>query len=267
MDRLTRTFTAERADDGRVTLSTETPCPQDGLILLSGGWDLSRFDKVAPKMFYNHSTSGSQDFPIGRWEDVQIKDGKLVAKPVFAAEEHPERAGVIAKLWDGGFLDDVSVSFRVDTSALGAPVKAEDGRTYQVSGKHELLECSVVGIGADPNAGKGRMAEAVARGVITEEEAESMSEKKTDASDATPTVSYEEFHALKTEVEKLREGLETARADIDRLHEERKQAEPPAPPAAAPEPEIAAPAPEDRMRELRAELERQIALKTGRIPD
>lgn len=267
MDRLTRTFTAERAADGRVTLSTETPCAQDGLVLRADGWDFSRFAKVAPKMFYNHSTSGSEDFPIGRWEDVQVRDGKLTARPVFAAEEHPERAGVIAKLWQGGFLDDVSVSFRVDTAALGPAVKHEDGNTYRESGKHELLECSVVGIGADPNAGKGRMAEAVTRGVITADEAQSL-----DAPEQTPApvaeADSERIARLETEVAELRRVLETQAERIDRLDTQREQAEPPAPPEAAPveeerhiEPEKSR---EQEIAEVIAAVKRR---QLGRLPD
>lgn len=269
MKTFTRIGKAQRQSDGTVILSTDTPCAQDGLALRLDGWNLGRAREGRVKASYNHHTSGPEDLPVALWENVRVEDGRgLVGDgPLFASEMYP-LAAIAEKMWrhDPPFLDDVSVTFRVNYAKLGPEMK-KDGVSYRESYEHELIEAAVVFLGADQNAGKGRFAEAVARGVITEEEAESMSEKKPDASDATPTVSYEEFHALKTEVEKLREGLETARADIDRLHEERTQAEPPAPPAAAPEPEIAEPAPEDRMREFRAELERQIALRTGRIPD
>lgn len=168
----TRHATAIRRSNGEVILSTERPCDQDGLILSADGWDLSRAAKVPVKLFFNHATHGPNDFPIGRWEGVRISGGELRGRPVFADKEDPARAGVIAKLWNGGFLDDVSVSFSVDQSRLSGPQRQPDGKTYQVSGRHVLIEASVVGIGADQGAGKGRLEEAVARGIVTRSEAQ-----------------------------------------------------------------------------------------------
>lgn len=223
MKTIKRSITHARAADGSVVLSTDTPCPQDGLILAPGGWDLSRFAKVPCKMFYNHAASWGEDLPIGRWDGLEVRDGKLCGTPVFAVEEY-DKAATVAKLWDGGFLDDVSVSFRVNGKALTGPVQVE-GRDYMVSTSHELLECSIVGIGADQNAGKGRIAEAVTRGVITEEEAREFDE-------VTPGAEpwRAENEELRTQVNTLREGLETLTATLDRLREEIARAATPAAP-------------------------------------
>jgi hypothetical protein len=254
--KITRSQTAERAADGFVVLSTDTPCPQDGLILAPAGWDLSRTSKVPLKMFYNHATSYGDEFPIGRWEDVQVKDGKLVGKPVFAAEEHPERAGVVAKLWDGGFLDDVSVSFRVNGKSLTGPVQV-DGRDYMVSTSHELIECSIVGIGADQNAGKGRLEQAVSRGIITDAEAASITDAPESATEQ-----------ITTEVERLREELETLRQENDRLRADHEQAAPPAAPEVVTAAEQRNAEPEKtRAQEIAEEFEREFKRQLGRLPD
>lgn len=259
----TRSFTAERAEGGFVVLSTDTPCPQDGLILAPNGWDLSRASKVPLKMFYNHATSWGDEFPIGRWEDVQVKDGKLVGRPVFAAEEHPERAGVIAKLWENGFLDDVSVSFRVNGKALTGPVNV-DGRDYMVSTNHELLECSIVGIGADQNAGKGRLAEAVTRGIITREEADDFAP----TAPAPTTDPHAEGENLRQELADEKAARIAAEQEIARLRAKYEQVALPAAPAAVPaaQPENVEPE-KSRAQEIAEETERVMRRLRGQLPD
>ena len=163
-----RTLTKRVLDDGYVVLSTETPVDQDGLILKAEGWDLSR-GKPSFKMFYNHAFWGRDDTPIGRWDDVKVEGDLLVGKPVFASAEDPDRAARIERLWNNNFLDDISVTFSVDPDALEA--EEVDGKEYQASRNHTLIEPSIVAIGADQEAGKGRLEEAITRGIITEEEA------------------------------------------------------------------------------------------------
>ena len=273
-------------------LSTETPCPQDGLILAAAGWDLSRIrEGVRLKMFYNHATWGPEDFPVGAWEDVQVRDKKLCGRPVFASEEHPERAGVLEKLWRGGFLDDVSVSFSVDSKALTGPVKGEDGREYMVSARHTLREASVVGIGADQEAGKGRLEDAVSRGVITRAEADAISPAAPNTDSSTGIVQHadpvnqdphDEGEALRAELAAERSARQKVEEQLARLQASAQQAVPPATPAPAPVLEIEDPAPESRgVSEKQAREAVRVALKeqleaavnavmrklTGRLPD
>lgn len=285
MKTIRRTHTVERTEDGFVVLSTETPCPQDGLILPAGGWDLSRIrESVALKMFYGHDTWA---FPIGRWDDVQVRDNKLIGRPVFAADEDPGRAGIAAKLWDGGFLDDVSVSFSCDPKLMTGPIPGDDGRSYMVSGKHTLREASVVGIGADQNAGKGRLAEAVAAGAITRAEADAFAP---DPNPQAPPAGGREPHGNVSdraadnsphahEVHALRAALEAMRAELDRLREMIERAASPAAPAADPSPQSTDPAPEpipldmDAIRTAARESVQAAVRRTvenvlrGRLPD
>ena len=163
-----RTLPKQMLDDGYVVLSTETPVDQDGLILKAEGWDLSR-GKPSFKMFYNHAFWGRDDTPIGRWDDVKVEGDLLVGKAVFASAEDPDRAARIERLWNNDFLDDISVTFAVDPDSLEA--EEVDGVEYQASRNHTLIEPSIVAIGADPEAGKGRLEEAVSRGLLTEDEA------------------------------------------------------------------------------------------------
>lgn len=269
-----RSTTVERLADGFVVLSTEAPCDRDGLILSADGWDLSRWAKVPMKMAYNHDT---YDMPIGRWEDLQVRGKKLVAKPVFASDEDPARAGVIAKLWDGGFLDDTSISFRVDGTKLVGPVKVK-GRDYMQSMSHAPFEASVVFMGADPNSGKGRIAEAVTRGIITEDEAHAFDPEVTP--DAEPW--REENAELRTQVETLTKGLETLTDALDRLREETARAAPPAAPVTDPSPQRTDPEPgpitldteaigrmvRDAVNEaVKRAVHEALCFATGRLPD
>lgn len=171
MKTIKRSFIAERAKDGSVVLATESPVPQDGLILKADNWDLSRGEKVPFKMFFNHNSWS--DPPIGLWDNMRVKGKKLMGAPVFASEEDPGRAGLIERLWDAGFMDDVSVSFSVDLE--GAELKKVGEREFTIPTKQTLHEVSIVGIGADQKAGKGRqfnevLTRAFEAGDITEEE-------------------------------------------------------------------------------------------------
>lgn len=200
---------AERVADGWVTLSTETPIKQDGLILKSKNWDLSRGDKVAIKGFYDHGFHGGVATPIVKWPELRIKGKKLQGKPVFASDEDPGFAGKIQRLWDGGFLDDVSVSFSADLS--DAREIEVDGYTYFVPKSQTLREASIVGIGADQNAGKGRsefisrLDRAVEAEVLTKEEREELVLVLGDEEDSTEEVREAE-QEIKSAINKFLEG-------------------------------------------------------------
>lgn len=208
MKTITRTFHARVREDGRLLLSSEDPVDQDGYILDSRGWDLSRWADRSMKMSYNHATYGPNDFPIGRWEKLEAVEGDgLVGAPVFAADEY-ERAAIAAKLRAGGFLDDLSVQFGVDHAACREEVVG--GKRYLRSMRHWPLEVGFVFVGADPRAGEPRMSEAVSRGVITEEEARGF-EPPADPPAPDPII------ALTDQVASLRAELESSREQIDRL--------------------------------------------------
>lgn len=103
------------------------------------GWEIDWFRKN-PIALFGHD----HDFPIGRWEDVRVEGGKLLARLKLAAEGTSARIDEIRGLIAQGILKAVSVGFK--------PIESEP----MIGGVHfirqELLECSVVGVPANPAA-------------------------------------------------------------------------------------------------------------------
>ncbi len=103
------------------------------------GWELDWFRKN-PIALFGHD----HDFPIGRWEDVRVEGGKLLARLKLAAEGTSARIDEIRGLIAQGILKAVSVGFK--------PIESEP----MIGGvrfiRQELLECSVVGVPANPAA-------------------------------------------------------------------------------------------------------------------
>lgn len=103
------------------------------------GWELEWFRKN-PIALFGHD----HDFPIGRWEDVRVEGGKLLARLKMAAEGTSERIDEIRRLIEQGILKAVSVGFKaVDSEPMGRGIRFI---------RQELLECSVVGVPANPAA-------------------------------------------------------------------------------------------------------------------
>lgn len=113
-------------------------------VLLSGA-DLAQFRRN-PVMFYNHD---EWDAPIGRWENIRVENGQLLADPVFDMGD--DQGKKIAGKVERGFLRMASIGLRAqewsDDSALMLP-----GQTRPTVSKWLLREASVVGIGANHNA-------------------------------------------------------------------------------------------------------------------
>ncbi len=101
------------------------------------GMDLERFVSN-PVMLYQHN---SEDL-IGKWEDVNITDGKLTATPVFDLED--ETAKKVAGRIERGFLRGCSVGIIVH--------EMKETRKELVATKTELLEASVCTIPSDAGA-------------------------------------------------------------------------------------------------------------------
>ena len=107
-------------------------------------WKLDRF-KANPVVFFGHE---SWDLPIGKASDVRVEDGELRARVTLVSAAANPRAEQVMQLMKEGALSGVSVGFRpgkVSTEKL-------DGREIVVLSQNELLELSVVGIPANPEA-------------------------------------------------------------------------------------------------------------------
>ncbi|SFL09992.1 hypothetical protein SAMN05216357_112123 [Porphyromonadaceae bacterium KH3CP3RA] len=116
-----------------------------GFRLLLSGADIEQFRRN-PVMYLNHNDWGT---PIGRWENIRIEDGKLMADPVFDLED--EEGKKIAGKVDRGFLRMASVGLRA-IERSEEPKLMLPGQKYPTVTKWQLREASIVGIGANHNA-------------------------------------------------------------------------------------------------------------------
>lgn len=132
------------SDNKTFVLSDETVNTYGFRVLMDGA-DIEQFRRN-PVMFYNHD---EWSVPIGRWDNVRIEDGKLLADPVFDTED--ENARKIAGKVERGFLRMASIGFRV-VETSDDPMKVLPGQKLPTVTKWQLREASIVGIGANHNA-------------------------------------------------------------------------------------------------------------------
>ena len=108
-----------------------------GFILDMEKIDLKRFNSN-PVMLYNH-----RDL-VGKWEDIEIKDGKLYGTTDFIEDENEQLASVVANRVDKGYVRGASVGLHIKEV-----VQTEGSAPVVVA---EVMECSVVDIPSDANA-------------------------------------------------------------------------------------------------------------------
>jgi hypothetical protein len=127
----------ESNDSGtfEVIVSTEE-VDRQGETIDQAGWDLT-FYRMNPVVLWAHDYSS---LPIGITDEIEVKDGKLVARGRFAPEEANPFAQQIRKLYDLKIVRATSVGF--------IPKEAQDNRIL----KAELLEWSFVPVPANPFA-------------------------------------------------------------------------------------------------------------------
>lgn len=116
-----------------------------GFRCLTGGGDLEQF-KRNPVMYYNHD---EWSMPIGRWDNIRVENGQVLADPVFDMED--PRAAEIAGKVERGFLKMASIGFRI-VAKSDDPKGMLAGQTLPTVTKWQLREASIVGIGANHNA-------------------------------------------------------------------------------------------------------------------
>jgi HK97 family phage major capsid protein/HK97 family phage prohead protease len=113
-----------------------------GDVIEQDGWQLANFRRN-PIALFGHSSG----FPIGKWADVAVKDGRLTGR-LELMPPASERLREIHAAIDAGVLRAVSVGFH--------PIDMEPLEDSKVGGlrftKQELVECSLVSVPANPNA-------------------------------------------------------------------------------------------------------------------
>lgn len=137
-----RDFTCMKAENSDLVIVSSESVDSAGDIIRQDGWMLDRF-KANPQMLYGHDPHGH--FTIGKWKDIQFKDGRLAMSPVFADDipDHKD-ARIVSALWAKGFIKTVSVGF--------IPVEWKEMESGYEYLKHELLEVSVVPLPANTDA-------------------------------------------------------------------------------------------------------------------
>lgn len=132
---ITKIKSAENGGTFEVVVSTQDQDRQ-GEVVDQAGWDLS-FYKMNPVVLWAHDYFS---LPIGLTEEIEVKDGKLVAKGRFAPAEANPFAQQVRKLYDAGI---------VKTTSVGFIPRETDGQNIK---KAELLEFSFVPVPANPYA-------------------------------------------------------------------------------------------------------------------
>lgn len=123
-----------------------------GFWLVMSGCDLKQFKKN-PIMLWMHMRAfrGSKDevLPIGRWDNIRIEDGKLLADAVF--DENDEFAMAIADKVANDFIKMASVGITVINTS-NDPKNLKPGQYRETVTKWKPREASIVDIGANDNA-------------------------------------------------------------------------------------------------------------------
>jgi len=123
-----------------------------GYRVLTSGIDTSRFSKN-PIMLWMHRRDSDFNFssvlPIGRWDNIRLEDGKLLADPVF--DENDPLAQHIKRKVENGFLNAASIGIDIRKFTEEKEFLVE-GQTRPTVTQCELYEASIVAIPANANA-------------------------------------------------------------------------------------------------------------------
>ncbi|MBR5812384.1 MAG: hypothetical protein IKY80_05220 [Alistipes sp.] len=117
-----------------------------GFRLLTAGGNLEEF-KRNPVMFYRHN---DYELPIGRWENIKVEDGRILADAVFDTED--EDAMRIKGKVDRDFIRMASIGTWAPEEISDDPALKLPGQTGSTITKWTMREASIVAIGANHNA-------------------------------------------------------------------------------------------------------------------
>lgn len=121
-----------------------------GTWVRTDGIDLSNFRKN-PVMLYNHEryASGGYKLPYGRWENLRVEEGKLLADPIF--DEKDPFAVQMKTKFDAGILNAASIGIRVTEWSDEEPL-VKKGQSNMTVKACQLREISLVDIPSNANA-------------------------------------------------------------------------------------------------------------------
>jgi hypothetical protein len=123
-----------------------------GFRVLTSGIDLSQFKKN-PVMLFNHermSWGGDvYNGPIGRWDNITVKDGQLLADPIIDAND--PKGSILSSKVENDFIRAASIGFQIIETSED-PKLMMPGQTRPTVTKCKLVEISLVDIPANTNA-------------------------------------------------------------------------------------------------------------------
>ncbi|MGL4956545.1 MAG: hypothetical protein ACRC9X_05150 [Bacteroidales bacterium] len=135
----------------RIVLSDES-VNSYGFWVKTDGIDLTQF-KRNPIMLWNHNRSYTDStntqLPIGKWSNIEVKDGVLSAEPVFDLQD--KFAAEIARKYEQGILSMASIGIAKIESTDATEFRKERQTRPAVIGC-KLREVSIVDIGSNDNA-------------------------------------------------------------------------------------------------------------------
>jgi regulator of replication initiation timing len=117
-----------------------------GFRMLISGADLSDFRKN-PIMLLDHN---DWNLPIGRWENIRVKDGQILADAVFDMKD--DRARQVAGKVEDNFLRACSIGAWPPEEFSDSAHLKYPGQTGPTITKWKVREASIVTIGANHNA-------------------------------------------------------------------------------------------------------------------
>lgn len=165
---------------GVAVISTGT-VDRDGDTLSPDGWSFKNFLKNPVLLWSHNASSGEKRPPIGKVEDVEVRDGKVYFTPVFDMED--SFAKEIFRKYKNGFLNAFSIGF--------LPQEWKQSEIGYDFIKQEALEFSSVNVPANPEAL-----------VILREEGFSVSKSFDEWKVEEKEKEYTDFNDLKKEMKK-----------------------------------------------------------------
>lgn len=123
---------------------------ESGFRIATAGVELEKF-KANPVMLYMHQRanwSNPKVLPIGRWENIRVEEGKILAEADF--DEKDEFAMQIKSKVEGGYLNAASIAVRV-TAVSAEEVDLLEGQTRPTVSESVAKEASIVDIPRNAN--------------------------------------------------------------------------------------------------------------------
>jgi hypothetical protein len=117
-----------------------------GFRMLTSGANLDEFRKN-PVMLYMHN---DWEMPIGRWENIRVENGCIMADPVFD-DKDPKACAVRGKV-ERDFIRMASVGSWPPEEFTDDPLLKLNGQTMPTVTKWTVREASIVPIGSNHNA-------------------------------------------------------------------------------------------------------------------